>query len=95
MLDDFSTDVGISRRYDKSLTVTAPVKPTEEMIDAPRNFLMGLELGIMDCEKMRKHLRMGSTNEKMFPTWFLTARGHISKAGQASIIYHMMINAIK
>jgi len=66
------------------------MKLTEEMIDAPRGFLLGLELGIKDMETMRKHLDRCGYDYSCWPAWAKLETGHITKAGKAILIYTMM-----
>jgi hypothetical protein len=70
-----------------------PVEPTEEEVDAPRCFLLGLELGHKSLESMRKHMRGCGEDISMWPDWAKTETGHITKAGKAIIIRSMMIAA--
>ena len=65
---------------------------TEKMIDAPRGFLMGLELGCTTLESMREHLDRCGYNYSCWPDWAKTDTGHITKAGKAILIYTMMEN---
>lgn len=69
--------------------------PTPEMIDAPRGFLMGLESGQTTLEGMRDHLRRIGDTIESWPAWAREESGHITKAGQAIIIYAMMRGASK
>lgn len=64
---------------------------TEEMIDAPRYFLLGLELGIHTLDKMRTHLDRSGTDYSCWPEWAKTGCSHITKAGKAELIYIMMV----
>jgi len=66
---------------------------TEEMVDAPRGFLMGLELGHKNLEAMRKHLDNCGYDYTCWPEWARTETGHITKAGKAILIYTMMQHA--
>ena len=42
--------------YDDSLYCLVPIEPSENMIDAPRGSLNGLELGINNCSQMMRHI---------------------------------------
>ena len=71
------------------LTMT---KPTEEMCDRARGFIMGLDLNMRTWEKMANHLRNGG-----YPTLtYITAKalhfpeGHITKWDVADCIYQLM-----
>ncbi len=66
---------------------------TEEMIDAPRRFLSGLEMGIQDFVRMREHMAACGSSIDCWPEWAKTRTGHITKAGKAILIYTMMVNA--
>jgi len=63
---------------------------TEEMVDAPRYFLLGLELGIKNLETMRTHLDRCGCDYSYWPAWAKEEKGHITKAGKAILIYTMM-----
>ncbi len=63
---------------------------TEAMIDAPRGFLMGLELGCKNLESMRAHLDRCGYEYGCWPEWAKNDTGHITKAGKAVLIYTMM-----
>lgn len=63
---------------------------TEEMVDAPRGFLLGLELGFKNLESMRHHLDRCGYDYECWPEWAKTETGHITKAGKAILIYTMM-----
>jgi hypothetical protein len=69
-------------------------EPTLAMIDAPRGFLMGLESGQTTLESMRDHLRRIGDSIESWPAWAREESGHITKAGQAIIIYAMMKGAM-
>lgn len=66
---------------------------TEEMIDAPRNFFLGLELGIRRLSLMRKHLEDCGFDYSYWPDWARCGDGHITKRGQAILIYSIMRHA--
>ena len=66
---------------------------TEEMVDAPRGFLLGMELGIKNLQDMRVHLKRCNYPIDCWPDWAKTENGHITKAGKAILIYTMMVNA--
>lgn len=67
---------------------------TEKMIDAPRGFLLGLELGCKDFSTMRKHLDRCGCGYSCWPDWAKTEMGHITKASKAILIY-TMIDSVK
>lgn len=62
----------------------------ECVVDAPRGFFMGLELGCKNLEQMRDHLDRCGYDYACWPDWAKTQTGHISKAGKAILIYAMM-----
>lgn len=67
----------------------------ESVIDAPRYFLQGLELGIKNCRPMREHMRLCGCEIDYLPAWFLDdSTTYITKAGKAIIIYAMMVHAL-
>ena len=63
---------------------------TDAMIDAPRRFLLGLELGLKTYATMRKHLDNCGDDYSCWPDWAKTNEGHITKAAKAILIYTMM-----
>jgi len=63
---------------------------TEDMIDAPRCFLSGMELGIENLQEMRNHLDCCGVDYSCWPEWAKTESGHITKSAKAIIIYTMM-----
>ena len=63
---------------------------TEAMIDAPRGFLLGLEIGQKSLEKMRIHLDNIGCKYDCWPDWAKNDKGHITKAGKAILIYTMI-----
>ena len=63
---------------------------TESMIDAPRRFLSGMELGIYDFDGMREHMEECGCDISSWPDWAKLKKGHIAKSDQAIIIYSMM-----
>lgn len=67
---------------------------TEEMIDAPRHFLLGLECGYTDYDAMRKHMCLCGADTSAWPAFAYAETGHITKAAQAVIIYSMMRAAV-
>ena len=64
--------------------------PTDEVIDAPRSFLLGLDAGCMTSAKMREHLRLSGVDFSMLPEWFQTGDAHLTKAGRAICILAFM-----
>lgn len=66
---------------------------TEQMIDAPRGFLIGLELGCITLEAMRDHLNRYGDDYSCWPDWAKTDTGHITQAAKAILIYTMVENA--
>lgn len=66
---------------------------TEKMIDAPRCFLLGLELGANTLQQMRAHLNLIGDDYSCWPEWAKTENGHITKAGKAILIWMMMESA--
>ena len=60
------------------------------MVDAPRGFLLGIELGHTTLEAMRKHMGNCGYDYSSWPEWAKNETGHITKAGKAIIIYSMM-----
>jgi hypothetical protein len=70
-----------------------PVEPTEAEIDAPRDFLLGLELSLNKTEAMRKHLDMLGTDYSCLPDWFKNEDTHLTKAGKAICIRAFMLAA--
>ena len=70
--------------------------PTEEVIDAPRSFLLGLDAGCMTSAKMREHLRLSGVDFSMLPDWFQTGDAHLTKAGRAiCILAFMRVHLLK
>ena len=63
---------------------------TEKMIDAPRGFLMGLELGCKNLPDMRAHLDRIGDDYSCWPDWAKNDTGHITKAGKAILVFTMM-----
>ena len=63
---------------------------TEAQIDAPRDFLLGLELGFKNYADIRKHLDRIGCDYSCWPEWAKTRQGHITKAAKAILIYTMM-----
>jgi hypothetical protein len=63
---------------------------TEQMIDAPRGFLLGLEIGCSTLKSMRSHLDRLGDDYECWPEWAKTEDGHISKAAKAILINAMM-----
>lgn len=70
-----------------------PVEPTEELIDATRSLFLGLGLGINTIEGMRNHFEMIGEDMSIFPDWFKTGVGHLTKAGQGILAYCMILAA--
>ena len=66
---------------------------TEKMIDAPRGFLLGLELGHKNLQDMRKHMESCGYSISCWPEWAKQKNGHITKAGKAILIFTMMVDA--
>lgn len=67
---------------------------TEKMIDAPRGFLLGLELNCKNLQDMRAHLDFCGYDYSCWPEWAKKETGHITKAGKAILIYTMMQAAL-
>lgn len=69
------------------------MRPTEEMIDAPR-FLIQLrtETGLT-YEKLRDHMRVLGRPLGLLPDWAQKELGFITASGWAMLIYHIMQNA--
>jgi len=66
---------------------------TEKMIDAPRIFLLGLELEAKNLKDMRRHMKNCGASIECWPDWAKIEDGHITKAGKAIIIFTMMMSA--
>jgi len=66
------------------------IELTEKKIDAPRGFLLGLEMGCNNLEDMRKFLDSCGYDYSCWPEWAKVQTGHITKAGKAILIYTMM-----
>lgn len=64
---------------------------TEEMIDGPRYFFTGLDMGIQTLEHMREHMDMLGADISCWPKWAKEENGHITKAGKAIIVWYMMM----
>ena len=79
--------------YDDSLYCLVPIEPSENMIDAPRGSLNGLELGINNCSQMMRHIDAYGMTTTGLPEWFVKDGGHITKSGKAIIIYKAMLAA--
>jgi hypothetical protein len=75
------------------ITEITESKLTEEMIDAPRCFFLGLELGYKNLDSMREHLDRCGYSYECWPDWAKTETGHITKAGKAILLYTMMEHA--
>jgi len=69
---------------------TKKLHPTEEMADAARGFLLGLEMGNKSFDGMRTFLKLTGYSIECWPDWAKDAKGHISKESQAMLIYIMM-----
>lgn len=69
------------------------VELTEAMIDAPRAFLRGLELNIIDLEAMREHMARSGASVESWPDFAKTDTGYITKAAKAMIVFSMMMAA--
>lgn len=68
---------------------------TDEMIDAPRNFLM-LYSGAhrqLTTSEMRKHLERCGDDTSCWPEWARMHDTPITKAGAAILIWEMMEHA--
>ena len=65
--------------------------PTEEMCDAAREFLMGMEVGIKDYAKMIVHFQNLGTP---IPKWMECRTGHLTKWDKADCIWRLMAVAL-
>ena len=65
-------------------------KLTEEMVDGPRQFILGLDLGYRQYSRMRMHLKNCGIDLSYWPKWALEEDGHITKAAVAILIWLMM-----
>lgn len=63
---------------------------TKKMIEAPRMFLLGTDLGYNTLETMRVHLDDWGGDYSCWPDWAQTGTGYLTKAKRAILIYTMM-----
>lgn len=68
---------------------------TEEMIDAPRYLLLYAETPGRTIEGAREHMRLSGCSIECWPEWAKKDAGHLTKAGLAILIWHMMLAAAK
>lgn len=67
---------------------------TEQMIDSARGFFLALECGVTSIERMREHVeRWNGPDISFLPEWFTKGEGHLTKAGRAVIVWHLMNRA--
>lgn len=65
-------------------------EPTEEMVNAPRQFLVYCETPGRNLKDARLHMQRAGASIASWPDWAKSEYGHITKAGMAVIIWHMM-----
>lgn len=72
-----------------------PIELTEEMIDAPREFLLlyNGKQGQLRTEEARRHLELSGVNFSCWPDWAKEGDTGITKAGAAILIWTMMMSA--
>ncbi len=74
--------------------VSVPREPTEEMIDAPRQIILYAETRGRTLQGLREHLDLSGVEfHSWFPAWAITAKGHLTKAAIADLIYRAMLAA--
>jgi len=61
--------------------------PSEEVCDAARSFLLGLEIGFNTYESMIKHLTL---SRGYAPDWMKGRTGHLTKWDKAECIFKLM-----
>lgn len=66
---------------------------TDELVDAPRGFILGLDMGYRTYDEMRDFMDEAGYDYSSWPEWAKTEKGHINKASIAIIIYTMMLAA--
>ena len=63
---------------------------TEEMIDAPRYFILYTETPGRTLEGAREHMRLSGVSIDCWPNWAKENTGHLTKSVIAELIWHMM-----
>jgi len=69
------------------VVVPAPEHMTEDMVDASRSLLL------YTAAYIRELLCKRGWTKRHLPEWFQTYEGHLTKAGRASLAYHLTVQA--
>jgi hypothetical protein len=69
-------------------------EPTDEMVDAPRSFILYCETQGRTWEGARRHMKRSGDSIDSWPAWAQQATGHITKGGMAQVIFAMMVAAM-
>lgn len=74
--------------------VEHPDHMTEDMVDASRSLLLYTDtFSTHDAAHIRELLSMRGWTKRHLPEWFQTYEGHLTKAGRASLAYHLTVMA--
>lgn len=79
---------------DTHVIVPSPENMTEDMVDASRSLLLYTDtFNTNDSARICKRISMRSWVMENLPEWFKEDKGHLTKAGRASLAYHLTVMA--